>query len=171
MFQLLSTIALKFGICLYNVKKYAQQYIKNINRNIFNNFLIAESRRTRTHFFQKLPSLAPAPSPAPAPASQNAPVLHSSSDVWNLMPACLMWLVWKERDSYMFEKDERPLWIFGIHWLLPYTLPTLLFGWRNWFRKHSPDVWNLMPACLMWLVWKERDSHMFEDAERSLDQL
>ena len=94
-----------------------------------------------------------------------------SSDVWNLMPACLMWLVWKERDSCMFEKDERPLWIFGIHWLLPYTMPTLLCGWRNWFRKHSPDVWNLMPACLIWLVWKERDSRMFEDAERSLDQL
>ena len=39
-------------------------------KNIFNNFLIAESCRTRTHLFQKLPS------PAPAPESQNAPVLH-----------------------------------------------------------------------------------------------
>ena len=29
------------------------------------------------------------------------------------------------------------LWIFGIHWVLPYTMPTLLFGWINWFRKHS----------------------------------
>ena len=44
-------------------------------KNIFNNFLIAESCRTRTHLFQKLPSLAPAP--APAPESRNAPVLHS----------------------------------------------------------------------------------------------
>ena len=78
MFQLLFTIALKFGIYLYNVKKYSQQYIKNINKNIFNNFLIAESRRTRirTLLFQKLPSPAPAPAPAPAPESRNAPVLH-----------------------------------------------------------------------------------------------
>ena len=37
MFQSLSTIALKFGIYLYNVKKNTQQYIKNINKNIFNN--------------------------------------------------------------------------------------------------------------------------------------
>uniref|UniRef100_A0A7N2LMX0 Uncharacterized protein n=1 Tax=Quercus lobata TaxID=97700 RepID=A0A7N2LMX0_QUELO len=37
--------------------------------------------------------------------------------------------------------------------------------------KHSSDVWNLVLACLIWLVWKERDSRMFEDAERSLDQL
>ena len=39
-------------------------------KNIFNNFLIAESCRTRTHLFHKLPS------PAPAPESRNAPVLH-----------------------------------------------------------------------------------------------
>ena len=45
--------------------------MENINKNIFNNFLITESRRTRAHFFQKLPS------PAPAPESRNAPVLHS----------------------------------------------------------------------------------------------
>ena len=48
MFQLLSTITLKFGICLYNVKNYAQQCIENINKNIFNNFLMAAPRRTRT---------------------------------------------------------------------------------------------------------------------------
>ena len=71
MFQLLSTIGLKFGICLYNVKKYAQQYIENINKNIANNFLITTRRRTRTILFQKLPS------PAPAPESENALVLHS----------------------------------------------------------------------------------------------
>ena len=39
-------------------------------KNIFNNFLIAESCRTRTHLFQKLPS------PAPTPESRNTPVLH-----------------------------------------------------------------------------------------------
>ena len=68
MFQLLSTIVLKFGICLYNVKKYVQQYIKNI----FNNFLITTPHRTRTLLFQKLRSLAS----APAPESGNAPMLH-----------------------------------------------------------------------------------------------
>ena len=46
--------------------------IENINKNIFNNFLIAESHRTRTLLFQKLPS----PAPTPAPKSRNAPVLH-----------------------------------------------------------------------------------------------
>ena len=41
----------------------------------------------------------------------------------------------------------------------------------SWFRKHSLDVCNLMPACLMWIVQKEWNSRMFEDVERSLDQL
>ena len=43
---------------------------RKINQNIFNNFLIAESRCTGTHLFQKLPSLAP------APESRNASMLH-----------------------------------------------------------------------------------------------
>ena len=43
---------------------------RKLNKNIFNNFLIAEFRRTRTHLFWKLSSLAP------APESRNAPVLH-----------------------------------------------------------------------------------------------
>ena len=46
-------------------------------KNIFNNFLIAESYRTRTHLFQKLLS------PAPAPESRNAPVLHRTSSLRN----------------------------------------------------------------------------------------
>ena len=50
---------------------------RKLNKNIFNNFLIAESRRTHTNLFQKLPSPAPAPATAPEPESRNAPVLHS----------------------------------------------------------------------------------------------
>ena len=55
--------------------------LKNINKNIFNNFLIAKSRHTSTHLFQKLPSLAP----APAPKSQNAPMLHRFTFVFCIL--------------------------------------------------------------------------------------
>ena len=59
--------------------RHSNVFFKNIlivkiyrkyNKNILNNFLIAESRPTYTLLFQKLPS------PAPAPESRNAPVLH-----------------------------------------------------------------------------------------------
>ena len=45
------------------------------------------------------------------------------------------------------------------------------FVWgRNWFGKRSSDVWNLTSLCLMWIVWKECNSHTFEDNEKSLEQ-
>ena len=46
-----------------------------------------------------------------------------------------------------------------------------LFGWRNWFGKYASDVWNLLPACLILLLWKEWNAQSFEEAESSLDQL
>ena len=48
-------------------------YIENINKNVFNNFLITAPRHTL--LFQKLLS----PSLAPAPESENAPVFHRAS--------------------------------------------------------------------------------------------
>ena len=59
------------GLATSYIKKHAQQYIKYINKNILNNFLIAAPCHTRTLFFQKLPSFAP------APESRKAPMLHS----------------------------------------------------------------------------------------------
>jgi hypothetical protein len=44
----------------------------------------------------------------------------------------------------------------------------LLFGWFNGLGKHSSDIWNLVPHCLMWSVWHERNSRIFEDKEQSL---
>ncbi len=56
---------------------------------------------------------------------------------------------------------------FGVLWVLPEKVVDLLFGWRNWFGKHSSEVWNLVPLCLIWTVWHERNKHTFEDTEHS----
>jgi hypothetical protein len=45
---------------------------------------------------------------------------------------------------------------FGIHWVTPRRVVDLLLGWRNWFGKHHSSIWNLVPSCLMWSVWRER---------------
>ena len=70
---------------LHNFRVFAKvaisSMLKNmsdINKNIFNNFLIAAPRRTYGLLFQKLPNLAPALTPTPSPKSENAPVLHRS---------------------------------------------------------------------------------------------
>ena len=46
---------------------------------------------------------------------------------------------------------------FGISWVLPRLVADTLFGWWNWFGKHSSSIWNLAPLCLMWCIWRERN--------------
>ena len=34
---------------------------------------------------------------------------------------------------------------------------------------HSSSVWNMVPACMMWLIWREGNTRTIEDVERSFD--
>ena len=60
---------------------------------------------------------------------------------------------------------------FGIQWVMPRSVKSFFFIWRNWFGKHLSIVWNMVPACLMWLVWQERNARIFEDNVRNLEHL
>ena len=60
---------------------------------------------------------------------------------------------------------------FGISWVLSRSVADTLFGWWNWFGKHSSSIWNLVLLCLMWCIWRERNWQTFEDIESSDDQL
>ena len=61
--------------------------------------------------------------------------------------------------------------MLGVQWVMPNTIVSLLFAWRNWLGTYSSKVWNLVPECLMWLVWKERNARTFEDIESPIDTL
>jgi hypothetical protein len=63
------------------------------------------------------------------------------------------------------------LGVFGISWVLPQTVAELLFSWWNGLGRHSSDVWNLVPLCLMWSVWREHNSRTFEDGSSTDIQL
>jgi hypothetical protein len=68
------------------------------------------------------------------------------------------------------------LWSFvfqfvGIDWVLPSQVSEVLFGWWNWFGKRSSGVWNLIPSCLMWTIWRERNKRTFENQETPLAKL
>jgi hypothetical protein len=70
----------------------------------------------------------------------------------------------------------RQLWSFvfkcvGVEWVIPSQVPELLFGWWNWFGKRCSGVWNLIPSCLMWIIWRERNKRIFEDQETPLAKL
>ena len=60
---------------------------------------------------------------------------------------------------------------FGIHWVMPRLVTRLLSCWHQWLGKHNSNIWNLIPGCLMWIVWLERNRHSFEDNEKTLDEL
>ena len=61
--------------------------------------------------------------------------------------------------------------MFGVQWVMSDTIVSLLFAWRNWLGTYSSKVWNMVLACLMWLVWKERNARTFEDIARPIDML
>ena len=66
--------------------------------------------------------------------------------------------------SYVFRS-------FGILWVMPRDLSELLFGWHNWMGKVYSRIWNLIPACLFWTLWRERNTRIFENAEHTVSQL
>ena len=61
--------------------------------------------------------------------------------------------------------------VFGIQWVVPRSVKSFFFIWRNQFGKHLSIIWNMVPACLMCLVWQERNACIFEDKARTLEHL
>ena len=61
--------------------------------------------------------------------------------------------------------------IFGIQWVMPGSVESLVYCWSYWLGKFNSDIWNMVPNCLMWIIWTERNRRSFEDTEKSLVQL
>ncbi len=57
---------------------------------------------------------------------------------------------------------------FGISWVFSGNVMDLLFSWWNGLGRHASDIWNLIPFCLLWIVWLECNRRSFEDTS-SLD--
>ena len=60
---------------------------------------------------------------------------------------------------------------FGISWVPSWMVSNLLFSWWNWLGKNASYIWNLIPLCLMWCIWRERNWRTFEDLDRYEDQM
>ena len=65
----------------------------------------------------------------------------------------------------------RMLQVFGIQWVMPGSMESLVSCWSFWLGKFSSNIWNMVPGCLMWVVWMERNRHSFEAKEKSNVQL
>ena len=52
------------------------------------------------------------------------------------------------------------------------TVLGLLWCWQGSFRRHCNGcIWSIIPHCLLWCLWRERNSRRFEDTERSIPNL
>ena len=68
-----------------------------------------------------------------------------------------------------FEMWSMIFWLFGICWVMPQRVVDLLDCWSCNFRRHCNIViWRIVPHCLIWCIWRERNSRSFEGRKRSI---
>jgi hypothetical protein len=70
----------------------------------------------------------------------------------------------------------RDLWIaffarFGLCWVMPRSVKELLASWWTAGRTRSAVVWKMVPHCILWCIWRERNNRCFEGLSRTREEL
>ena len=60
---------------------------------------------------------------------------------------------------------------FGMEWVMQGSVVDLLVCWYHWLGKCSFDIWDMVPGCLMWTIWIDRNRRFFEDEGKTVVQL
>ncbi|KAG7990759.1 hypothetical protein I3843_02G040800 [Carya illinoinensis] len=60
----------------------------------------------------------------------------------------------------------------GVAWVMPRSVRDLMCCWKG-IRGNVQiaTVWKMIPHCIMWCVWMERNKRCFEDMEHSMAEL
>ena len=62
--------------------------------------------------------------------------------------------------------------LFGVHWAMPKPIVELFACWQGWFGCHRNGcIWIIIPHCLRWCIWMERNNRSFEDTEGTMPDL
>lgn len=57
-------------------------------------------------------------------------------------------------------------------WVMPRRVVDLLACWRGiWGNHQIAAIWKMVPLCLIWCIWLQRNDRYFKDRERSLGGL
>ena len=52
---------------------------------------------------------------------------------------------------------------------MPHMVIGLFVSWQGMFGHHcNIDLWRLVPHCLFWCIWHERNARSFEGCEHSM---
>ena len=61
--------------------------------------------------------------------------------------------------------------LFGLQWVMPHGVSDLFLRWQGSFSGHwSIDLWRVVPHCVLWCIWRERNSRCFEGKEQSISK-
>jgi hypothetical protein len=60
---------------------------------------------------------------------------------------------------------------FGLSWVMPRRVVDLFACWWTVGSTQSAVVWKMVPSCLLWCLWREKNDRSFEDRERTLVEL
>jgi hypothetical protein len=60
---------------------------------------------------------------------------------------------------------------FGLLWVMPRRVGDLFDCWWSGGRPRSAVVWKMIPLCLMWCLWSERNARCFDNSSRTLEEL
>ena len=53
--------------------------------------------------------------------------------------------------------------LFGIYWAMPKTMVKHPACWQgNFGHHHNGVIWMVVPHCLVWCIWRERNNQCFE---------
>jgi hypothetical protein len=59
--------------------------------------------------------------------------------------------------------------LFGVAWVMPQRVGELLVSWRGQLRYRTAlEIWRLAYLCLMWCIWRERNTRSFEYCETEM---
>jgi hypothetical protein len=59
----------------------------------------------------------------------------------------------------------------GLSWVMPSLVKELMACWCSGGRTRSAVVWKMIPLCLMWCIWRERNARCFEDSVRAFEEI
>ena len=71
----------------------------------------------------------------------------------------------------------RVLWeivlaLFGVQWVFPEIVKEVLLSWRGPFvGKKRKKIWNSIPLCIFWTVWRERNRLAFRGGFLAIQKL
>jgi len=56
--------------------------------------------------------------------------------------------------------------LFGVEWVMPSSVFDLLSGWGTLLGRGTVNrIWKQVPLGVLWSLWRERNSKLFEDVE------